>query len=75
MQNKTKRKKKMSIDLNGETIQNWNFTNWRKCEQRFKWSLTKFRIGISQSKESVNMDLNEQQNIKLEFYKVKKLWT
>ncbi len=26
MQNKKKEKKKMNIDLNGETIQNWNFT-------------------------------------------------
>jgi hypothetical protein len=33
------------------------------------------QIGISQSKKNVNIDLNEQENIKLEFYKVKKVWT
>ncbi len=31
------------------------------------------QIGISQSKKNVNIDLNEQENIKLEFYKVKKV--
>ncbi len=32
-----------------------------------------FKIGMLQSKESVNIDLNEDQNFKLEFHKVKKV--
>ncbi len=41
----------MNIDLDGETIQHWNFTK----------------------KESVNIDLNEDQIFKLKFHKVKKV--
>jgi hypothetical protein len=31
------------------------------------------KIGILQSKESVNIDLNKNKNFKLEFHKVKKV--